>query len=60
MLKPELEPFVSAGLKSVLFAKDFKKHCTAAELIHGAVETLYDEIISCLDLIFRYAFNMLS
>ncbi|CAD7700615.1 unnamed protein product [Ostreobium quekettii] len=55
MLKAELEPHLSNLIKPAMFAKDFKKHCIAADLICGAVDSLYDEIISCLDLILRWA-----
>lgn len=53
MLKSELGPLVSMALKGLLFDTDFKKHCTAADMISGAVESLYPEIICSLDLIFR-------
>ena len=46
---------MSQSLRAVMFSKDFKKHCIAAELIRGAVDSLYEEIISCLDLLFRCA-----
>eukprot|EP00803_Ostreobium_quekettii_P007309 evm.model.scf_1455.1 EVM.evm.TU.scf_1455.1 scf_1455:6723-19697(-) len=55
LLRTELEPLLSNIIKPAMFSKDFKKHCSAADLICGAVDSLYDEIISCLDLIFRWA-----
>jgi len=54
-LKLELEPFVAPYLHSLMFAADFKKHCTAVELIKDALNDMYDEIVSSLDLLFRWS-----
>lgn len=44
---------VEAALQALLFSKDFKKHCEAAELIRDALHTLGDEVLAVLDLLFR-------
>ena len=46
---------VNAPLSACLPAclQDFKKHCEAAELMLRALPSLYDEVISVVDLIFR-------
>ena len=53
VLKTDMEPCVAPHLHSLLFAPDFKKHCTAAELIKDAINDLYNEILSSLDFLFR-------
>eukprot|EP00210_Caulerpa_lentillifera_P009280 g8845.t1 len=53
-LKVELEPFVAPHLHSLLFSADFKKHCSAAEIIRDAVHEYYDEILELLDYLFRW------
>lgn len=52
-LKLEMEPFVAPYLHSLMFAADFKKHCTAVELIKDALSDMYNEIVSSLDFLFR-------
>lgn len=54
LLKSELEPFVAPHLHSLLFAADFKKHCSAAELIRDSVHEYYTEIVELLDYLFRW------
>ncbi|GMH42322.1 hypothetical protein BSKO_10241 [Bryopsis sp. KO-2023] len=55
LLKHDLEPLVSATISRLLFSTDFKHHCQAADMIKASVESLYDEVLSCVDLIFRWA-----
>ncbi|GMH34822.1 hypothetical protein BSKO_02683 [Bryopsis sp. KO-2023] len=55
MLRRGLEPLVSPAIGRLLFSKEFKHKCQAADWIKASVDTQYDGVISCVDLIFRWA-----
>ncbi len=40
-------------LQGLLFAKDFKRHCEAADALREALGTLWDEVQSVVDLLLR-------
>lgn len=42
-------------MQALLFAKDFKRHCEAADMIREAAPSMYSEIMGVLDLLLRWA-----
>ncbi|KAJ9516943.1 hypothetical protein QJQ45_027414, partial [Haematococcus lacustris] len=54
-LEAEFSPLLSSHLKSLMFHKDFKKHCEAADAVREALPGMYDEVMSVLDLLFRWS-----
>jgi hypothetical protein len=45
----------SPPLRALLFGKDFKRHCEAADQIREAAGAYVEEVVSCVDLLFRWA-----
>uniref|UniRef100_A0A7S0RW58 TOG domain-containing protein n=1 Tax=Chlamydomonas leiostraca TaxID=1034604 RepID=A0A7S0RW58_9CHLO len=54
-LENEITPVISTQLKALMFGKDFKQHCQAADLVRDAVGTSYDEVQGIADLLLRWS-----
>lgn len=54
-LESDLSNLASPSFQALLFAKDFKKQCAAAEMLKDALTDCYDEVLSCLDLVLKWA-----
>ncbi|GAX77872.1 hypothetical protein CEUSTIGMA_g5314.t1 [Chlamydomonas eustigma] len=56
VLEGELSALLSPALKGLMFNKagDFKKHCEAAGILVEALPGIFNEVMSCLDLILRW------
>jgi hypothetical protein len=44
---------VPCSLQGLLFHKDFKKQCEAADAVRNVLPTLYDRVYAVVDLLFR-------
>ncbi|KAF5842943.1 hypothetical protein DUNSADRAFT_3536, partial [Dunaliella salina] len=54
VLESEFAPLMSSTMRGLMFSKDFKHQCQAVDLLREALPDLFDEILSQLDLLFRW------